>query len=116
MFPAIFGRLAERFRKGMRKSSHVHLRENPAGDTKQLVELIDRFIDGPMRYPLEWDDFISWENENPHIEQIRDRIGQHERLLFSRRAEDRIAYANVVIAERNMLAAMLGLPQREALS
>jgi hypothetical protein len=35
-----------------------------------------------MRYDLEWDDFISWEADNPQVEQIRNRIGEHEMLLF----------------------------------
>jgi hypothetical protein len=32
------------------------------------IDLIDRFLDGEVSYPLEWDDFISWEHPNPTID------------------------------------------------
>jgi len=50
----------------------------------ELVEILDRFLNGSMRYPLEWDDFISWENSNPNIEAIRNRIAETEPLFFSK--------------------------------
>ena len=41
------------------RSNTVHLRRNPAKDTNALISLIDRFLDGPLNYGSEWDDFIS---------------------------------------------------------
>jgi hypothetical protein len=77
-----------------------------------LVSLIDRFIDGNVSYPLEWDDFISWPQDNPNLEAVRLRIGERESLLFSDKAEDKTKYGQIVINERNRLAAILGIPQR----
>ena len=79
---------------------------------RELVDLFDRFLDGPMRYDLEWDDFISWEADNPQVEQIRNRIGEHELLLFSGNQRNRELYANYVVEERNRIAALLNIPQR----
>ena len=47
------------------QSSHIHLHQEVATTPGDLIDLMDRFIDGAMRYPLEWDDFISWEQTNP---------------------------------------------------
>jgi hypothetical protein len=98
------------------QSSLVHLRQDPASSTTELVALIDRFLDGNPRYGLEWDDFISWKSDNPHVEAIRDRIGEHEKLLFSLDPSDELIYSNILILERNKLAVMLGLPTRECLT
>jgi hypothetical protein len=65
-----------------------------------------------MRYDLEWDDFISWKADNPQIEQIRNRIGEHEILLFSGNMRNRELYANYIVEERNRLAAILNIPLR----
>ena len=79
----------------------------------ELVELFDRFLFGKdMAYPLEWDDFISWKSENPNIEAIRHRLSNHERLLFSRDANDKAEYGRRVLAERNQ-AALVGIDRRE---
>lgn len=94
-------------------SNRVHLRQEPAIDLKELVGLIDRFLDGPMRYEMEWDDFISWENDNPHIEEVRKRISQFEPLLFSTNAADREIYGEKLTEERNRVAALLGLSLRD---
>src|SRR3954447_11465407 len=102
-----------RMRSLLRRSGRVHLRQNPAESTHELVDLIDRFLDGPMRYDLEWDDFISWKNSNAHVEEIRDRIGQFERLLFSKKKSDRLLYGKKLIDERNRIARLLGMPVRD---
>ena len=95
------------------QSHRVHLRQNPAESTRDLVDLIDRFLDGPMRYDLEWDDFISWQNSNAHVEEIRNRIGQFEPLLFSKDKSDRSLYRQKLIEERNRLARLLGMVVRD---
>ena len=96
-----------------REAPYVHFRERGVHDFADLVGLIDRFIDGQIRYGLEWDDFISWKQENPNVEAIRQRIGSHERLLFSKSPEDRTAYVSVLIEERNRAAAFVGIRARE---
>jgi hypothetical protein len=97
----------------LEQPSHVHLAQEVAGTPGDLIDLIDRFIDGPMRYPLEWDDFISWEQANPNVEAARQAIGQYEPWLFSQSAAKKNAYAYRVIEERNRLAAIIGRPQRD---
>lgn len=109
----MIGRFFECIRSIFVQSRRVHLRQNPAEDTRSLVDLIDRFLDGPMRYELEWDDFISWRNENPHVEDIRNRIGQFEPLLFSKNKADRTMYRSKLIEERNRLARLLGMRVRD---
>ena len=94
------------------QSPRVHIRQEVAATPGDLIDLIDRFMDGRTRYPLEWDDFISWEQTNPNVEAVRREIGMHERWLFS---EDRAkinAYGFRVVEQRNRLAAIIGRPQR----
>ena len=94
-------------------SSHFHLRVDGVKTLGDLVDLIDRFNDGNIRYPLEWDDFISWENGNPVVEEFRQRIGVGEPLLFSKNRANRDKYAILILEERNKAAKMAGLPVRE---
>jgi hypothetical protein len=108
----LFDKLKGRLRKSLISSSRVHLRQEPASNTLELVAMLDRFLDGPTRYELEWDDFISWENEVPAVEQVRLRIAELEPLAFSKRIEDREAFRQQVVEERNRLAALLQLPIR----
>lgn len=68
-----------------------------------------------MRYDLEWDDFISWKNDNPNLEEVRDRLGAFEIHLFSKNPIDKLIYATKVIEERNKAAALIGLAPRERL-
>lgn len=75
-------------------STAVHLSEDPAETTDEFVDLADRFISDQLRYDMEWDDFISWPSVNLHLEVVRQRLGDVERLLFSSIAEDRERYAN----------------------
>ena len=96
----------------LRSSARIHARSNPATNPREFVELIDRFVDGPVRYPLEWDDFISWRNENPYLEQARERIGAWEPLLFSKSVDGRREYVRHLLEERNRAAALVGLPAR----
>ena len=77
-----------------------------------MVELIDRFIDGPMKYPLEWDDFTSCESQIPAVERFRDRIAELEPLLFSKSLGDRRVFVSKLVVIRNEAAAIVGLPGR----
>jgi hypothetical protein len=95
------------------KSSFVHLHQDPAATPGELIELIDRFVDGHLRYGLEWDDFISWEHHNPAVEKARCAIGAVERLLFTRTKAGHDLYCARVIEERNRIAAVLGRPLRD---
>lgn len=93
-------------------SERVHLVHNSVNRPEDLLLLFDRFLDGKLQYPLEWDDFISWSNENISIERIRRRICEWEPLLFSQSAADREEYAERVLRERNELASICGKPSR----
>lgn len=97
---------------GFVRSSRFHLRQETATDTRELIALFDRFLDGKLQYPLEWDDFISWKATNPHVEAVRQRLGQLEDRLFSSDQNEKLAYCNAVIEERNQLAALVQFPQR----
>ncbi|HEX3943798.1 MAG TPA: hypothetical protein VHW69_06910 [Rhizomicrobium sp.] len=108
----MFGRLKERLKKSLISSSRIHLRQEPAANIPELIALLDRFLDGPMRYELEWDDFISWRNDVPAVEQVRLRIAELESLAFSKQVEDRELFRTTLIDERNRLAALLSIPLR----
>lgn len=94
------------------QSDRIHLKGDPASSLTELVSLLDRFVDGNLRYGLEWDDFISWDHDNPGIEAIRYRIAVLEPLFFSEDVTDREEAMRVLIAERDSAAALCGLPPR----
>ena len=100
-------------RKWLQNSSRVHHRQQPVHDLRSCVALMDRFLDNAVAYPLEWDDFISWEHEKPGIEEIRSRIGATERLFFSKASGDHAKAVEIVVAERNRVAAIIGLAARQ---
>jgi hypothetical protein len=104
--------LRARLREFLRRSSFIHQHEQPANTPAEFIDLADRFVDSQPRYPLEWDDFISWDNSNPELEAVRNRIGELETALFSGSTIGRKMYANRVIEERDRLAAILGRPAR----
>lgn len=92
---------------------HFHVHREVATTPGDLIDLIDRFIDNQVRYPFEWDDFISWEQDNPNVEAARQAIGKYEGWLFSKNQSKIDAYAYRAAEERNRLAAILGRPLRE---
>ena len=94
------------------QSSFVHLHQEPAHSVGDLVGLIDRFLFDGVRYPLEWDDFISYQNENAHLEKIRLEIMQFELLLFSSRGDDRQKYREELLRVRNRIAPLIGISAR----
>src|SRR5262245_48289338 len=99
-------------RRALQQSSYVHLRENNVSSPRDLVDLIDRFIDDKVRYPLEWDDFVSWEHASAGIESARQRIAALEPLFFSKSEADREEALRRLVSERNQLAATVGMPAR----
>jgi hypothetical protein len=98
-------------RKFLRNSSRVHVREPGPTNYRELVDLLDRFIDDEMRYPLEWDDFISWEHQNPNIEAVRNRIAAWEPLAFGS-ATERDRFFELFVSVRNECAALVGIAVR----
>jgi len=102
-----------RLRNWLRTSPHIHVRQHSPTTTRELVDLLDRFLYGEMLYELEWDDFISWANANPNIEQIRLRILESERLIFSKAQKDRQQGLELIVNERNRAAALAGVDARD---
>lgn len=102
----------KKIRDWLHFSSHVHVRKRGVSNLRELVDLFDRFHDNKLRYSLEWDDFISWPHENSYVEQVRDRLGGKEFLLFSKSMADRKMYAEFVLEERNRVAALIGIETR----
>jgi hypothetical protein len=88
------------------------MREQPAHDLRSCVAVIDRFLDGKPSYPLEWDDFVSWPHDSPGIEAVRLVIAPTEQLFFSKDLAKRQEGAEIVLAERNRIAAIAGIPMR----
>lgn len=97
----------------LKSSRRFHLRGTPVSALPELIGVIDRFLDGKLAYPLEWDDFVSWKSENPGIEDVRLRIADLERDFLSARPEDRASAVNRLTGIRNEAAAFVGLPPRE---
>lgn len=100
-------------RQWLRNSPHIHVHEQPVEDLRSCVALIDRFLDGKLRYPLEWDDFISWPHETPGIEAIRDTIAATEPLICSEDPVKRREGLTILFAERNRVAALAGISVRD---
>jgi hypothetical protein len=96
----------------LRNSEHIHVRQPEISTLSELIELLDRFLGNSARYPLEWDDFVSWTNQAPAIEAIRQRIATTETLFFSQDPAERSKGADIVLAERNRAAALVGQPAR----
>lgn len=96
----------------LRTSPRVHLHQRRPNNIYELVALLDRFLDGKLQYELEWDDFISWTNDNPNIELVRKRIAHTEPLFFSEQLSDRTRAIEMLIEERNHSAALIGQAPR----
>jgi hypothetical protein len=113
----MFARLTCWIKSFLRNSSYIHVRQSYFSKPTEVIELIDRFIYSNVNYPLEWDDFISWENDNPSVEELRKEIGKFDHLLFQRLDDySRLNYSNKVIEQRNILASKLNLPVRPLLT
>jgi hypothetical protein len=82
---------------------HVH---QEIGSLADAIDVIDRFLTDKAAYPLEWDDFISWEHHNPTIERLRLEISEFEPLLFGGQLD---RYAQEVGAIRDRYAPLAKL-------
>jgi hypothetical protein len=98
----------------LRTSTRFHIHESGVTSRQALVELIDRFIDGKLRYELEWDDFVSWEHDQPTIETVRSKIADMEPLFFAEDPDARKRAVAHLVAERNRIAQMCGMAARRA--
>jgi hypothetical protein len=103
----------KKIREWLHRSPHFHIRADGVNTIRDVIDLVDRFVDGKVRYPLEWDDFISWPHQDPNIEVFRERLGACEPYLFSKAPADRVKAVAILIAERNRIAALIGLPSRQ---
>lgn len=101
--------MRERIRKWLKCCPHVHIRKQPASDLSSLVAVIDRFLDGKSRYPLEWDDFASWKHDGPDIEAVQEAIAATEPMFSSRDPLKRRKGFEIVLAHGNRAAALAGL-------
>ncbi len=104
--------LRERIQGFFVRNSVLHLRGEPPTDIRTVVDLIDRFIDDRLAYDLEWDDFISWESKDAAVEQLRLRIADLEQMFFSASNLDRREGTSRLVAERNAMARLIGVPDR----
>lgn len=97
--------------KWLRRSSHVHIRQGDVHTLRQLIELVDRFLDDQTFYELEWDDFVSWENANPAVEAVRRELEQLEPLFLGKGANISEG-TRQMLALRNRVAESIGLDSR----
>lgn len=88
-------------------SSHVHARQHEISNFSDLIDLLDRFVSGDLKYPLEWDDFVSWENSNWHIEELRQQVASLEPLFFSKVQKDREQAVEKLLEVRDRAKAKL---------
>lgn len=109
----MFKNLIHKLREKLNTSTLVHARKKNVGNLNDLVDLIDRFINGNVRYELEWDDFISWKHENAYVESVRSKFELNESLLFSKSSLDRKKYISILLEERNKLASVLAIKPYE---
>lgn len=107
-----FNDIGDRVALWLNNSSRIHVRASPVQDLEELVSLIDRFVDDNVRYPLEWDDFVSWPHKDPRIETARRIFEDSERLLFSTVCDERKKYIQILLNERNKVAQLINLPAR----
>jgi len=107
--------LLDRLKRLFRSAPIVHIKSDEITNTRDLIDLFDRFLDDRLEYELEWDDFISWKNGNSAIEEIRNRIAGLESRFFGS-VQDKIFAINSLIEERNRLAIPIGLPGRRSIS
>jgi hypothetical protein len=95
----------------LRKSPHVHIRSGVAS-VADAIAVIDRFVDGNPSYPLEWDDFISWESSIAGVERLRNEIADMEAMFFSTDKGARLQAHRKLIEIRNYYAGFNGIARR----
>jgi hypothetical protein len=79
----------------------AHRRRRPAQTIREARDLIERFMNDCPNYDFEWDDFVSWKNENPVIETVRKKLEVVEGLLIS---IDPIERQNAILILRDGIA------------
>lgn len=94
-----------------RSSTRIHVHQS-TDSVKDAIGVIDRFLDSKLRYELEWDDFISWENPVAGVEKLRQEIAELEPMFFSREMSDRYAAVERAVQIRNYYAKFNGIPER----
>lgn len=95
----------------LKRSSRVHIRRSVAS-VRDAIEVIDRFIDGTPSYPLEWDDFISWESSVAGVERLRKEIAEMEAMFFSADKKVRLQAHRRLVELRNHYAGFNGIAPR----
>ncbi len=95
-----------------RMSNRIHLSHRRVENLREMIFLIDRFLDDALDYGLEWDDFVSWKNENQSVEEFREKIADLERLFFSNDPSSLIRAKNELLNYRNAAASLISIPQR----
>lgn len=78
----------------------------------EAIGVIDRFIDDRPSYPLEWDDFISWQSSVEGVERLRNEIASLEPMFLSEDRENRLQGHKTLVEIRNYYAGFNGIPQR----
>jgi hypothetical protein len=97
----------------LRRSKHIHVRRVGIDSPKDAIELVDRFVDDKLEYPLEWDDFISWKSSNESVERLRNQLADLERSLMSKDKEVRHQAVSRMLQLRNRYANLVGMPSRD---
>lgn len=94
-----------------RRSSRVHVRSELASVT-DAIGVIDRFIDGKPTYPLEWDDFVSWESSLAGVERLRQEVAELEPMFFAADESSRLQAHRRLVEIRNRYASLNGIGLR----
>lgn len=104
--------MLQKLKNYLLRSDRIHVRGRDVGAGRELITLIDAFLDNSLSYPLQWDDFVSWKSKDSGMESIRMRIAPLEPLFLSRSAEDRKRATIELVQIRNDLALSHGLENR----
>ena len=97
----------------LKRSKHIHVRQMAIDSAKDAIELVDRFLDDKLEYPLEWDDFISWKSSNESVERLRNQLADLEPLLMSKNKKLRHQAVLRMLQLRNQYANLMGMPSRD---
>lgn len=97
-------RLLQWLRGRLIASPRVHLRQE-AGTLVEAIEVVDRFLSDAPHYPLEWDDFISWESSNPTVETMRVEMAALEPLFHDGRQAEAAQELKII---RDRYALLIG--------
>ena len=85
----------------------IHRRRRSAQSLREARDLIERFMNDCPSYDFEWDDFISWKNDNPNIESVRNRLDIVESLLLSKDEIDRQRAMSIIKEQISYIDALI---------